>query len=109
LKQEREERAARLELEQEHRQQYEEWCRHRTAGRIDELSPVAKQKIIRGRLSTFIETNRIMIDRRSWSETERQSWIEKRILVEYGREGQPTYEEWSRQNPLPTPTLTPTC
>jgi hypothetical protein len=109
VKRAREEREIQQELERKHHQQYEDWCRYRTAGRIEDLSPTAKRKIIRSRLSAFTEANHFLIERRSWSASERRSWVEKRILVEYGREGQPTYEEWSRQNPLPPPTLTPTC
>jgi len=101
-KDERKQRAAQHELGREHRHQYKDWCRQRTAERIDKLTSATKQKIIRNRLSTFTDTNRFIIDHRSWSASERRSWIEKRILIEYAREGEPTYEEWSRRHP-PSP------
>jgi len=102
-------RAARVETKRRHQEQYKEWCRHRATERIEELTAAEKRNIIRDRSTAFVDKHRFLLDGRSWSQSERRSWIDKRILVEYGREGEPTYEEWSRQNPLPTPTLTPTC
>lgn len=86
----------RREQHQARRDRYEAWCRHRAGERVKKLSPEARRLIIEERLPAFVEKFRFYLQLRSWSGERIRAWAEPRLLTEYGREGEPTFDAWSK-------------
>jgi hypothetical protein len=84
-------------VERERRAQFEAWCHERAASRIAELDDDDRGRIVNERLPESLHRYRYFLRTKSWSPEEVRVWAEPRILAEYGREGQPTYEDWYRR------------
>lgn len=92
----------RREQDRARRDRYETWCRRRAGERVKELSPEARRLITDERLPAFVEMFRYFLQLRSWSGERIRAWAEPRILEEYGREGEPTFDAWSNLHDVPT-------
>jgi hypothetical protein len=79
------------------RERYEQWCRGRAAARVAELDDASRRQIVDDRLPAYRHRYRFYLRARPWSRDEVRAWAEPRILQEYGREGEPSYDEWCRQ------------
>jgi hypothetical protein len=90
------------------RARYDRWRKHRSTNRIASLSRDDRRRLVEERKATFTANNPYL-DNLPLNGDRKRDWIEDRILREYAREGEPTYEEWRRQHDSAPPTLTPTC
>lgn len=91
----------RREQDQARHDRYEVWCRRRAGERVEKLSPEARRLIIDERLPAFVEKFRFFFQLRSWSGERVRTWAEPRILEQYGREGEPTFDAWSKLHDVP--------
>jgi hypothetical protein len=91
------ERAAASASESDRHNRYERWCRDRVSTRVTELDDVTRQRIVEDRLEELQHRYRYYLRTRAMSPIEIRAWAEPRILAEYGREGEPPYDEWCRQ------------
>lgn len=97
---------------------YEVWCEERASARMSALSPEERHRLVDHRLPEFIHRYRFYLQQQSWTEERVREWAAPRILMEYGREGEPRYAEWCAHHdveisarasgPERHPTVTPT-
>jgi hypothetical protein len=92
-----ERRHAARAAESERRVRFETWCDQRADARVAELNDDARRHIVDKRLAEFRHRYRYFLGTKSWSPEEVRVWAGLRILAEYGRDGQPTYEDWCRK------------
>ncbi len=90
----------RREQDQARRDRYEACCRHHAKERLAQLSSDASRRIVDERLPAFIEKYRFFFQLRSWSDERIRAWAEPRILEQYGREGEPSFDAWSKLHDL---------
>jgi hypothetical protein len=83
---------------EERRHRYEAWCGDRAKARIAELDPDGVRWLVDERLPRFVEEYRFLIRQRGWDAQRARAWAEPRILDNYGREGEPAFEEWCRRH-----------
>jgi hypothetical protein len=95
-------RRATASAEGERRARFEIWCDERAVGRVAQLDADTRPRIVDERLPELLHRYRYFLRAKSWPPEEVRVWAEPRILAEYGREGQPTYEDWCRQAQPPT-------
>jgi len=100
-KRKRLERDAEAEHERERRAQYDKWCKQRATDRIEALSESDRRRVVEERMPNFIYQNRYFLEHSSWSQERKRAWVEKRILHEYGHEGEASYEKWCHQHDQP--------
>jgi len=98
----RQEANAEQAREQARRDRYETWCRQRAAEKIDRLSAEQRRRIVDDRLVAFTEEFRFFVQLRAWTGERIRGWAEPRILERYGREGEPSLEEWRRRHDVAT-------
>jgi hypothetical protein len=96
-KRESAERRAAEASERDRRERHEQWCRDRAASRVAELDDASRRHIVDDRLPAYCHRYRYYLQVRPWSRDEVRVWAEPRILEEYGREGEPSFDEWCRQ------------
>ena len=94
-------REVQAKREQERRGRYDNWCKQRAADRIAKLSESERRRVVEERMPTFTNDNYFFLGLPSWPEERKRTWAEKRILREYGRESEPSYEQWCRQHDQP--------
>jgi hypothetical protein len=88
---------AQARTENERRARYDRWCNQRATERLASLSHDDRRRLVEERQPTFTATNRYL-EKLPLNAQRKKAWIEDRILGEYAREGELTYEEWRRQH-----------
>jgi len=94
----RREAADRLEEDRAQRERYERWCRQRAERRVRALSDERRKSIVDDRFPEFREKFRYYFQLRDWSHERIRAWAEPRILEQYGRKGELTFEAWSKRH-----------
>ena len=79
------------------RGRYDNWCGKRAADRVAELPERERYRLVDERLPAFKNKQRFYLQLSSWSEERKREWLTQQILKEYGREEEPSYEEWCQQ------------
>jgi len=82
--------------ERDRRERYEAWCLGRARVRIADLTDAARRDLVDERLPRFVEEFKYFFKLQSISGERVNGWAEPRILQRYGREGEPTFDEWCR-------------
>lgn len=93
--------------EGECREAYRTYCEKRASKRIGGLSDDQRARMIAERRAAYSAKHDYLP--RAWSAERTATWIADLILQNYGREEEPSYAEWRRQQGSSPPTLTPTC
>jgi hypothetical protein len=88
------------------RERYDAWCLSRARVRIAELTEAARRDLIDERLPRFVEEFKYFFQLQSIGGERVKEWAEPRILQRYGREGEPTFDEWCRLHDTTEPTGT---
>jgi hypothetical protein len=97
----RQEVAIRREQDQARLDRYKTWCRRRAEQRVHALSTEARRQVLDERLPEFIAKYRFFLQLRAWGGERIRAWAEPRILEQYGREGEPTFDAWSKLHDVP--------
>jgi hypothetical protein len=95
---ERRRHAANEQLREKARKaRYDSWREQRAAGRIAALPPEARQQLVEDRLPELTHRYRFYLRHQPWSHERVRDWAAPRVLLDYGREGEPTYAEWCKR------------
>lgn len=90
--------AARAADSKREREEYKAWCRARAADRIADLGDNGRQRLVDERLPQLVAKYRGFLRIKPGAEQRVHQWARRQVLQAYGREGEPSFDEWKARH-----------
>ncbi|NNE19193.1 MAG: hypothetical protein HKN10_12035 [Myxococcales bacterium] len=86
----------RIRAVEERRGEFNDWCQKRVANRINQLSEGQREELLDARRDDVLRAQSFFLQLRRWPTERESAWVESQVLRQYGKEGEPSFEEWAR-------------